>query len=751
MRNPLNKRLPREFTKHASKYIGIFVILVCTILIGSAFLATMDGATYTLRQNDEECRIEDGQFESTAPIPENLHTYFEEQNVEITENFYTTVNDYEGSAKILVFDERKTLNLPSVFEGTLPATDKEIAIDRLFAQNRDINIGDTLKLNHQDFVVTATISLPDYSSLFKSNQDLVMNTSDFGVSVVTKEGFSRFGEDTLTYRYSYKFDSTSLSDSEERELIEDIQKQLLLEGVTLQSFLSAENNPCISFLREDMGKDGPMIKVFIYILIVIIAFVFAVLTSNTIESEAAIIGTLRASGYFKREILLHYLSPTIIVAVVSSVIGNALGYTVMLKPFEDIYYTSYCLPPIIRQFSLEAFITTTIIPVVLMVAVNTLMLCSKLSLSPLKFLRKDLHKRKQKRAVRLPDFSFIHRFRLRVILQNKISYLILFFGIFLASFLLMFGIGLEPLMNHYVDEIDDTLPYEYQYILKAPVEVDGGEKLEVYTLKTWYQLGETNIDVSFMGISENSDFFKELELPETEHEIIVTTPLAKKLNLTEGDTLVFEDEYYEKEYSLTVAGIYDYNSSLGVFMKQESLNKMLKQDADTFNCYISNEKLEIDEMYLAKYITRADMVGAAAQMMQSFDVIMQLINIFSIAIYMVLMYILTKTVIEKNAVSISFMKVFGYSSREIGNLYLNATTITVLLSLFLCIPLEVLCFEYIMVYISSLMEGYIEFYLPFWVYATIIALGIVAYFLINGVHVYKVKKIPMSEALKDRD
>ena len=40
----------------------------------------------------------------------------------------------------------------------------------------------------------------------------------------------------------------------------------------------------------------------------------------------------------------------------------------------------------------------------------------------------------------------------------------------------MFGIGLQPLMDHYVDTIDDTLPYEYQYILKAPVEAEGGRE-----------------------------------------------------------------------------------------------------------------------------------------------------------------------------------------------------------------------------------------------------------------------------------
>lgn len=751
MRNPLNKRLPRELASNAGKYIGISFILICTILIGSAFLATMDSVIYTLEKNEDECQVEDGQFESAAPIPESVKNYFKESEILLDENFYTTVNDYEGSAKILVFDERELLNLPSAFEGRLPEKDNEIAIDRLFAENRNIKINDTITLNQQDFVVTAAVALPDYTSLFKSNQDLLMNTSDFGVSVVTKEGFSRFEETTLTYRYSYRFENRSLSDSKKRDLLEDMQKQLLLEGVTLQSFLTAENNQSISFLKNDMGKDGPMMKVFLYILIVIISFVFAVLTSNTIESEASIIGTLRASGYLKREILTHYLSPTIVITLVSSIVGNVLGYTVMLKPFENIYYGTYSIPPLQLQFSVEAFLTTTILPVIIMVLVNSLMLYNKLSLSPLKFLRKDLHKKKQKRAVKLPNFSFMNRFRLRVILQNKGSYLILFLGIFLASFLLMFGIGLEPLMNHYTEEIDKTLPYEYQYILKAPVESEAGEKLEIYTLETYYDLGKMDIDVSFMGICENSDFFKDLELPEKKNEIIVTTPLAKKLNITTGDTLVFTDDYYEKEYTLTVCGIYDYNSSLSVFMKQENLNRLLENEEDTFNCYISNEKLDIDTMYVAKYITRADMIGAAKQMMDSFAVIIQLINIFSVAIYMVLMYILTKTVIEKNTVSISFMKVFGYSSQEINRLYLNATTITVLLSLFLCIPLEILCFKYIMVYVSSLMEGYIEFYLPFWVYAAIIGIGIAAYFVINGLHIYKVRKIPMSEALKNRD
>ena len=751
MKNPLNKRLPREFKKNAGKYIGIFIILVTTIVLGSSFMATMDSAVLTIEQNDVECKIEDGQFEVMEPVSQAIKEQFADKGVILTENYYSTVNDFDGDARVLVFNERTELNLPSLFEGNLPDAKDEIALERIFARNREIQVGDAITLNNLQFTVVGIMAVPDYNSLFKSNQDLLMNTEDFGISLVTKEGFARFDENTLTYRYSYAFEDEDISKSEEKELIGEMQKALVLEGAMIQSFLPAENNQSITFLREDMGKDGPVMQVFIYILIVIIAFVFAILTNNTIESEATIIGTLRASGYKKKEIIAHYLSPTIVIAIVSSVIGNGLGYTVMLRPFENLYYSTYSIAPIDIRFNFEAFVTSTILPVVLMILINWFMIYRKLSLSPLKFLRKDLNKKRQKRAVKLPDFSFLTRFRIRVLLQNKINYLILFVGVFISSFLLMFGLGLQPLIDHYVEEIDDSLTYEYQYVLKAPVEVSDAEKLQVYSLKTWYELGKKDISVSFMGITEDSQFFEEIKLPEDEKAVTVSKPFADKMNVSEGDEIVFKDEYYDKEYTLYVEDVCDYKGSLTVFMERENLNAMLGYDSKAYSAYLSNEKLAIDDEYLAKIITRSDMVGAAGQMMKSFEGVLTIVSVFSVVIYMILMYILTKTVVEKNALAISFMKVFGYNSKEIGKLYLNATGIVVIASLLICIPAEVLCFKYILVYIGSMVEGYIPFYLPAWVYVAIIAIGIVSYFAINALHLRKVKRIPMSEALKNRE
>ncbi len=741
MRNPLNKR------KIQTKYFGLLLIFVCTIMIGTGFLVVMESVSSNLKETEETNHVEDGYIELMEELPEDAILHAKQEGILLEENSYQVINEFDKDAKIYVFPNRKNINQPSVFEGKLPEKDNEIAIDRLFAMKRHLEVGDTVFLKEEEFVIVGTIALPDYNSLFSSAKDLVMDPEHFGVALVSEAGMERFDQNARVYRYSYSIQEASAQD------VDAIVRSLREDGIRIQDYVPQESNPCISFIWDDIGKDGPVLKVFIYILIVIIGFVLAILTNNTIDSEATIIGTLCACGYYKREIVWHYLRPTIFVAFAGCVIGNLLGYFVMCKPFESMYFSIYSLPPMKVGVSVEALIYTTIIPMALMIFVTWFMVYRKLSLPPLRFLQHDLKRKKAKKALKIPAISFMRRFGIRVFIQNKANYVVLFLGIFLSSFLLMFGFGLKPLISHYVEEMDQTLPYEYQYYLKQPQEVEGesAEAVQVYTFTTWFELGQMDLDTAFMGVDENSMYFKEIELPQQEDEITLSKPLANKLGMKEGDVITFTDPNTERDYEFRVASVSDYSSTLCVFMKREQLNHLLGQEADAYNCYLSNEKLDIAEENLYQYVTRDDLIQGTEQMMETFSGVITWINLFSILIYFVFMYILTKIVIEKNAIHISLMKVFGYEKKEIGRLYLHPTTVMVLLSLLICIPLEIVCFKYTLVYISSLMEAYLEFYLPMWVYLAIVAIGILTYFGIYALIVRKIQKIPMEVALKNRE
>ena len=128
-------------------------------------------------------------------------------------------------------------------------------------------------------------------------------------------------------------------------------------------------------------------------------------------------------------------------------IGNILGYTVFKGIVADMYYGSYSLPTYETRWNAEAFYLTTLVPFVIMAIINVVLIRGKLKISPLRFLRKDLGSTRRSKAVRLPNFKFFNRFRIRILIQNRASYLTLFIGIVFANILLLFGMMMSPLFS----------------------------------------------------------------------------------------------------------------------------------------------------------------------------------------------------------------------------------------------------------------------------------------------------------------
>lgn len=114
-----------------------------------------------------------------------------------------------------------------------------------------------------------------------------------------------------------------------------------------------------------------MTMTLLYIVIAIMAFVFGITISNTIRKEAGVIGTLRASGYTRWELMLHYMTMPVLVTIVGALVGNILGYTVFKDVCAAMYYGSYSLPTYVTVWNLEAFWLTTLVPALIMLIVNS--------------------------------------------------------------------------------------------------------------------------------------------------------------------------------------------------------------------------------------------------------------------------------------------------------------------------------------------------------------------------------------------
>lgn len=795
MKNPLRKRLPRELKGELGKYLVVFILMVASIGFVSGFLVADNSMLIAYNEGFGKYNIEDGNFRTAEQVHKTQREEIEALGVKLYDNYYVE-EPLDNGSTMRFFKNRQQVDKVCLMRGELPAGTGEIAIDRMYADNNNLSVGDTLRSGKRTWKITGLVALSDYSCLFQNNNDSMFDAVKFGVSVVTEEEFDSLDQEKLQYNYSWIYDEKPKTEKEEKEVSEDLMEDMG-KIVTLEAFVPRYLNQAITFTGDDMGGDKAMMIMLLYIIMVIMAFVFGITISNTIRKEAGVIGTLRASGYTRQELILHYMTLPVLVTFVGALIGNILGYTVLKDVCADMYYGSYSLPTYVTVWNGEAFGLTTLVPVVIMLVVNYGVLRHKLKLSPLKFLRRDLSGRKQKRAIYLsPKMKIFSRFRLRVIFQNMSNYMVLFIGILFANLLLMFGLLLPSALSHYQVEIQNNMLAKYQYMLQVPVSAVSGNKfdglislLEFYmdsrtdnedaeefsayslnTLPGKYKSEEVLLygiepDSRYVTIDFNNTKDKKDEAGNKEKAdnkntanaekesaaVYISSAYADKFLLHVGDTITLKEKYEKEKYSFKIAGVYDYTAALCVFMPRSELNDIFDLGEDYYSGYFSDTELtDIKSQYIGSVVDLDALTKISRQLDVSMGSMMGMVNGFAIMIYMVLVYLLSKIIIEKNAQSISMVKILGYTNGEISKLYIMSTSLVVVFCLLLSLPLETVIMKVLFreMMLSSI-SGWITLWIDPMIYVQMFAAGIITYGIVALLEFRRVKKVPMDEALKN--
>lgn len=783
MRNPLWRRIPKELKGELGKYIVIFLFMVITTGMVSGFMVAGESMKKTYDNTFDKYNVEDGHFDLSDEASDNMKgniedegvklydmSYYElpmskigsdsdgnsgnvEGNAETKDDTVNSVNDAadDGGRTLRIFTPRHDVNKMCLIDGEFPVGTDEIAIDRMYAVNNDIEIGDDIKAGDKVYSVCGFVALSDYSTMFQNNNDTMFDATIFGIAVVSNEEFDDLPEKNKTWSYSWMYDD-GMPDEENDEkkladdLLEIVYTQAVMNGITVESYIPRYQNQAINFAGDDIGSDTNMMKWFEYIVIVILAFIFAVTIGNTLTKEASVIGTLRASGYTKGELLIHYISLPVIVTFVASVVGNVLGYSVFKDMGAQLYYASYSLTKYVTYWNADAFVLTTVIPLIIMIAVNLLVVNSKLKLSPLRFLRHDLSRSKRKKAVKLPHWKFMTRFKTRVILQNIPGYVVMLVGIYFAQVLLMFGLMLNPMLKHYQNDILDNMVADHQYVLDSQVET-ANNNAETYCVKTLRTTGDIDDEIMVYGIHSDSKYFP---VKLDDGDVLVSDSYADKYEIVDGDKLKLKESYTDDTYDLKVTGSVVYPAALAVFVTEDDFREIFDKDEDYFTGYFSNDKLTDIEDHVVSEITKDDMIKVSRQLTKSMGGMFYIVVVFSLVMFMLLVYLLTKLIVEKNTVSISMVKILGYDTKEISKLYLSSTTVMVAVVTLLDILLSYLSIKVIYrAMLIDMLSGWMPIYMAPWIFPLMFVLSFTCYLVISLLQMKRIKKIPMDEALKN--
>ncbi|MFC5649723.1 FtsX-like permease family protein [Paenibacillus solisilvae] len=475
-----------------------------------------------------------------------------------------------------------------------------------------------------------------------------------------------------------------------------------------------------------------------------------------LKREGVIIGTLYAQGYRKSEIMKHYLRYPLIIAIIGGVVGTALG-AAALSPMLDFMIGYFNIPIDSVSFNATHIAVSLLLPIVLLLASVYLVIRKSLTHSPIELMRGGGEKRKVgfvEKRLKLNKFKFATKFKLREQLRSIPRSIFLLLGVMLATMLLLLGFTLKSSMDFLLkDTYEEAFKYQHEYVFNSLQQGDAMGGGEAFSFAPFTQNAVDKQSFSVYGVSPGSQSlsFKNADGdPLAFDKVIVTKPLADRLNIKPHETIEMMGKLDSRTYTVTVDEIADSYIGEYVYMPLAAFNEMVGYPSDSYLGIWSKDALNVPEEALLSSSTADELQEAFASLTQPMQAMLGAISLMSFIIGLIVIYIVTSLIIEENKENISLMKVLGYRKKEVYSLILNSSTIIVVLGFILGVPLL----------LSSLKAMYrsiaetTSFIMPVKVNYVYVAVGFVIIYLIfelsKALSKKKILRISMVEALKSR-
>ena len=742
MRCPINKRIYRQFKYKPLKVIPILLALTFIVVFASSFFISQESVEKLYNKQIINGKVEDGEFEAIYALSDEAKDEIEGLCVKLYENYYFEYeNDDERALRI--FKNRKDINEAQIFEGNLPEKSDEINISAYYARNNKINIGDEITIQNKKFKVSSLASFPDYSSALRNRNDLTMDTGHFGIATISEEAFDGMKDAKVKYLYSYHTDE-ALNKKDAREKLKDIVKIVNKDNLVVDA-VTRFDNKCITYIADDMSGDVPTMSIVTALLFIAIAFISSAEVKSIIEEEAPIIGTLLASGYKKRELLLNYMAMPLFIVIIASIAGNAISYLRVYKIYANVYYQSYDLPVFEPYITLRSFLITSIMPLVLYLVINYIIIAKSLKMRPVDFLRKNFKKAKTRSRFKLKNMNFINKFKLRVIFANKFSYVSLLFGVFIANLLLIFGVSAKPIFTKYADDMQNQMKYAHTYIVKSDMDDLDASKISLVSVEL---VDRDDEKVQTYGIDADTKY-DEIDVKSLKaDQVVISLGLSKRFNYEIGDKIKIREPYNTEEKYLVVKDIDKTNNYFQIFTKREILNKIIEKDSDYYNAYLSDKELKITKENLLTHIDRKEMSRFMRHFLDSFSAVFIMIQLVAVVFFFILILMVTELIIDKAKLNMTYLKVFGYKDKEVAKFYINTSFAMLIIFQIILIPILDKLVKYFYFIAMQKFDAYLEVTVPERVFVTSYLMTVVVFILCQWIERRKIKRIDMVKELK---
>lgn len=772
----INKKIMRTMLENRSSYLGSLVLIIISCLLFTMMTQLSGNMAALTDAFEKACVQDDASFVTTGRL-DNIGELESRFGALIEEG--ASFEAVSGDKTLRIFRQNTKVDLPAIIEGN-NLSGGDIMLDPSYAKANGLKIGDELKVLDGTFKISGFMSLPNYIYVLKNETDILNDPLTFGIAVLGKEDFDRFGKGSGFYSVRFTpvpggsggesdsivgtgsgtgADSIAEMDSgagaggiEARK--EQFRDYLRSIGVPVTQWTDIEDNARVNYVKIKIEGINGVSKSMPIAILLLTCILTGIVIRRMLQRESVIIGTLYAQGYRRRELRRHYLMYPLTIAVIGGIIGTALG-ALMLKPMLAVMVSYFNIPVGSITYSAGYVAASLLLPVFFLGMSGGFVLRKVLVNTPVDLMKGVREKNGVnfiERGLKLERFSFATRFRIREQLRSLSRLAFLLIGVVMATMLLLLGFTAKSSMDNLMNfGFKDAYKFQYEYVYKTLQTARAPQGAEKFSAASVTLKSDNATSFEIVGIEPGAKYIVLKDksgaalIPD---RIIVSRPLAEKLKAAPGDVIDVVGKTDSKEYTITIDSVAETFIGEFIFMPIERLDKLMGLPAGSYMGVWSEAALDIPEDQLYSARTVEDSVKDFGKSTEPIQTAVGVISFISIIIGLIVIYVVTSLIIEENKGNISLMKVFGYRRKEVNSLILNSSSIMIAIGYIMGIPLILATMR---VFFKSLTES-VKLTLPVVISYPYIIIGFAVIWLIyelsKTMSKRKVDRIPMTEALK---
>lgn len=551
--------------------------------------------------------------------------------------------------------------------------------------------------------------------------------------------------------------------------------------------LDRYNNEGFNSFSQDCDNVEKLGKVFPIVFFIIATLISLTTMTRMVEEERVQIGTLKALGYNKIQIMSKY----IIYSLTASIIGGVLGAIFGLKFFPYVIITMYQMMYDVTNLVIEFNWYYTILGISLIticIVGATIYTASKeLKSTPAEMMRPKAPKPGKRVLLEKIPFiwnklSFTQKVTVRNMFRYKKKFFMTVIGICGCTALIVAGFGLKDSISGIMDfQYKDIYDYDMMIGLKSTLTEDEKENL-IQELENKNEIQKCITSHIFAGDVKNNNLEEESQImvvknTETidnivklkslkngeklelnDNEVIITDKLSQLLDAKIGEEIKIVDSD-DKEIVVKISGITEHYISHYVYMTDNLYQKLYNENPDTnviFTKY-TNKLDENTENVLSKELLVNSKIASITLTSYLITIMDETLSAMNFVVYVlivsagllafIVLFNLSNINISERIRELATIKVLGFYDKEVYDYVTREIILLTVIGI-----LFGLIFGYILNYfiLGTCEIGILRFKKTVLPQSYLFAASITIIFttIINFITYFSLKKVDMIESLK---